>query len=87
MALEADWDVSIVRISDEIVSIMFRTSEEYRRFYQHSLARANPGSLFEADVKDMHGDARSAGGITQLRLSSGFDVGNTLAKVLGLRDL
>lgn len=86
-AFKTDWDVSILRIGDELWSVMFRTPQEYQRFYQHSLARANPGSLFEADVKDMHGDARSAGGITQLRLNSGFDVGNTLAKVLGLRDL
>lgn len=44
-------------------------------------------SLFEADVMDLFRNELFAGGITQITLHSGFDVSNTLAKVLGLRDI
>ena len=86
-ALRAQWDVSIKKFDDESWAVMFRAPEEYRRFHEHSMALAKPGSLFEADVKDILRDSRSAGGITQITLNSGFDVGNTLAKILRLRDL
>lgn len=85
-ALKETWDASITRIDSQWCSVMFRHPAEYRRFRAHSLGLAKPQSLFETDVIDMLRDAVSAGNITQLTLSSGFDVCNTLAKVLGLRD-
>ena len=46
-----------------------------------------PDSDLEADVEDLFRNAARAGGITQLRLGLDFDVSNTLARVLGLRDI
>jgi serine/threonine-protein kinase len=66
---------------------MFRTSGEYVRFRDHALRLADPHDIFGADVKALFLDALSAGGITQLKLGMGFDVCNTLAKVLGLREI
>lgn len=86
-ALKDSWDVSVRRIDDEWWSIMFRSPDEYQRFRAFSLARATPQSLLEADINDILRDPSTAGGITSIRLSSDFDVCNTLAKVLGLREL
>lgn len=86
-ALKDSWGVSVTRTDDGRCAIMFRTQSEYRRFHEHALGLADPGSMFEADVSDMFRNAVRAGGITQLTLDLGFDVRNTLAKVLGLRDI
>lgn len=85
-AFREAWDVSITKDGDEWFSVTFQSPAEYRRFRKHSLSLPQPQSLFEADVKDLFQNAVSAGGITRLKLSSGFDVRSTLAKLLGLRD-
>ena len=66
---------------------MFRTPGEYVRFRDQALKLAQPHDVFEGDVKALFQDAVSAGGITLLTLGLGFDVCNTLAKVLGLREI
>ena len=67
---------------------MFRTlSAVSSAFVPTPLGSRSRGSLFEADVKDLFRNAAQAGGITQLSLSLDFNVSNTLAKVLGLRDI
>lgn len=86
-ALKGSWDVSVTRTNEERCTIMFRTQREYRSFRKWALGLADPGSMFEADVSDLFRNAVRAGGITQLTLDLGFDVRNTLAKVLGLRDI
>lgn len=53
----------------------------------HAHRLAEPQSLFEADVMGLFRDAVCAGGITQITPSLEFGVSNTLAKVLGLRDI
>ncbi|WP_246305253.1 serine/threonine-protein kinase [Nocardioides marinisabuli] len=86
-SLTESWNVSVKKTGDEWWSVMFRSPGEYQRFRKHCLARATPQSLFEADVKDILRDVTVAGGITRITLNSSFDVCNTLAKVLGLRDI
>ncbi|GAB3791334.1 serine/threonine-protein kinase [Nocardioides ungokensis] len=86
-ALKEAWDVSVRRTNDGWCSVMFRTPGEYVRFREHAFKLAAPHYVYEGDVKDLFRDAVCADGITQLTLGSGFDVCNTLAKVLGLRDI
>jgi serine/threonine protein kinase len=86
-AFKKSWDVTITKHDGGHCSVLFRTLSEYQRFRAHALGLAEPQSLFEADVKDLFRNAACAGGITQLTLNLGFDVSNTLAKVLGLRDI
>ena|GEM_PF-1341610 len=86
-AFKKSWDVAITRNDGRRCSIMFRTPSEYQRFRAYALGCAEPQSLFEADVEDLFRNAVRAGGITQLGLGLDFDVSNTLARILGLRDI
>ncbi|MEU0265204.1 serine/threonine-protein kinase [Nocardioides sp. NPDC006303] len=86
-ALKESWDVSITRMDDHLFSVMFRTPSEYQRFREHALGLATPHYVFEGDVMGLFRGAVYADGITQLTLTSEFDVCSTLAKILGLRDI
>lgn len=83
-ALKESWDVSITRTGDDWCYVKFRAPGEYRRFREHALRLAEPRSVLEGDVIDLFRDAVCADGVTQLTLSSAFDVSSTLAKVLRL---
>lgn len=80
------WDIAVTHVDEEWSSVLFRTPGEYGRFCEHAYGLAEPLSIFESDVRDLFRSAVLADGITQLTLSSGFDVCTTLAKTLGLRD-
>lgn len=84
-ALRDSWDVATRSIDEDRCVITFQAPGEYQRFREHALNLAEPETIMQADVMDLFRDAVRADGITQLTLSSTFDVCVTLAKILDIQ--
>ncbi|WP_313356080.1 serine/threonine-protein kinase [Microbacterium sp.] len=84
-ALESKWAVTVGEVVSGSYSVMFRSSEEYRRFRDEVLALAEPDSVFEADVLDLLRPEAEYDDLVALIWDRDFDVAVTLGKVLGTR--
>lgn len=83
--LEAKWDVSVGQLVDGDYSVMFPSSNTYRRFSEEALGLAERGSVFEADVLDLLRPEMEFDDLVALKWDRDFDVAVTLGKVLGTR--
>lgn len=64
----------------------FKTTEEYIKFKTKALELSRPYFVFEGDVNKIIQVNRQYHGIVELQPLDSFDITNTLAKVLGLRN-
>ena len=85
--LEANWNVSFAKQNDGSYSIHFRSPDEYEQFSKKALAIAAQDYVFEGDVLDLLRTDNKYDDLVALTWGSTFDIPNTLAKVLGLRDI
>lgn len=81
-ALEAKWDVSVGELVDGGYSVMFRSRNEYRCFYDKTLGLAEPGSVFEADILDLLRPEAEFDDLVALTWDRDFSVAITLKKIL-----
>lgn len=86
-ALKAKWNVSFAKQNDGNYSIYFDSPSEYRDFSKQALAAAAQDYVFEGDVLDLLRTDDKYDDIVAVTWGATFDIPNTLAKVLGLRDI
>ncbi|RYH55200.1 MAG: serine/threonine protein kinase [Alcaligenaceae bacterium] len=85
-ALESKWAVTVGEVVRGNYSVMFQSSEEYRRFRDEVLSLAEPDSVFEADVLNLLRPEAEYDDLVALIWDRDFDVAVTLGKVLGTRN-
>lgn len=81
------WDASYAKRGDGSYSIHFRSRHEYERFRKQAVAVAAPDNVFEGDVLDLLRTEDDFDDLVALIWEPTFDIPNTLAKVLGLREI
>ncbi|WP_194395933.1 serine/threonine-protein kinase [Microbacterium atlanticum] len=86
-AFESAWDVTYGERTDGRYSVHFGSRAEYERFRSLALINASPFYVFEADVLDLLHPTGSYEDLVTLEWDAEFRIRNTLAKVLGLRDI
>lgn len=70
-------------IDKDKVVIRFNKQEDYQRFKAYALTLVEPNSFFESAVKSLTRINREFEGIVELKSWDDYDIGITLAKVLG----
>ena len=83
--LEGRWNVSVAEGIDGTYAIYFRPGTEYDRFRAEALSIASSDYVFEGDVHHILRPLAQYEDIVALVWDAGFDIPNTLAKILGLR--
>jgi serine/threonine-protein kinase len=86
-AFESTWDVTYGERTDGRYSVHFRSRAEYERFRSLALSAASPFDVFEADVVDLLRPTGTYEDLVTFEWDTEFRIRNTLAKVLGLRDI
>lgn len=86
-ALESAWDVTFGERADGSYSVHFGSRAEYERFRSRALTAASRFDVFEADVMDLLHPTGSYDDLVTLEWDAEFRIRNTLAKLLGLRDV
>lgn len=85
-AFKNRWGVSLAERVDGSYSVHFRSLAEYLRFREVALATAAPHDTpLEADVLDLLRPEAEYDDLVALNWEPTYDIGSTLAKVLGLR--
>lgn len=83
---QSKWDIVVGKINTNYYSVKFESYTEYSRFRDYALELAKPFYIFEGDVLDIIKIEREYHGIVELKPLGSFDIENTLAKILGLRN-
>lgn len=82
----SDWGITYNKIDSSCYSIKFSSRDQYENFKQYSLELAKPYHIFEGDVLDLIRINREFGGVVELKPVKSFDINNTIAKIIGLRN-
>lgn len=85
--LKAKWNVSFAKQNDGSYSIHFNSAGEYEQFRKKALAVATQDYVFEGDVLDLLQTDAKYDDLVALTWEPTFDIPNTLAKILGLREI
>jgi len=80
------WKIIYNGIDGENYSIKFRSYSQFNKFRKFALQLSKPYYIFEGDVLDIVNHPNYANGIVEIKLGRVFDIRNTLAKILGLRN-
>lgn len=83
----ADWNATFIKQDDGNYLIHFRSCDDFECFSKEALAIAVQDYVFEGDVLDLLRTEDEYGELVVLTWGSTFEIPNTLAKVLGLRDI
>lgn len=86
-AFESTWDVTHSERADGKHSVHFGSRSEYERFRSLALNAAAPYHVFAADVLDLLRPTGSYEDLVTFEWDAEFRIRNTLAKILGLRDI
>lgn len=86
-AFAGRWNVSLGERVDGSYSVHFSSADEYGRFRAQALDVASPYYVFEGDVLDLLRPEAEYDDLVALVWDRDFQVLNTLAKVLGLREI
>lgn len=85
--LQGHWDVSTVNQGDSSYEIHFNSYKEYEKFRHLALTAAAHHHIFEGDVLDLLRPDEIYNDLVAFIWSATFDIPNTLAKILGLREI
>jgi len=80
------WKISYNRIDDKIYSIKFRSFKQFDKFRKYALQLSKPYYIFEGDVLDIVNNYDYANGIVEIKMERIFDIPNTLARILHIRN-
>lgn len=86
-AFRHEWNITYSQIDDDYYSIKFSTINQFKKFSRYALSIAKPHYIFEGDVLDILRDPNYVGNMVELKLGKVFDIPNTIAQVLGLKDI
>lgn len=81
-----EWEITYSKVDSSCYSIKFNSIEQYEKFKRYSLKLAKPYYFFEGDVLDLVRINREYGGVVELNPVDSFDINNTIAKIIGLRN-
>ncbi|ERJ59846.1 serine/threonine-protein kinase [Sphingobacterium paucimobilis] len=81
------WNISFSKVDDSHYSIKFINYGQFQKFREHALQLAKPHYIFEGDVIDVLREPNYVGNMVELRLDKVFDVSNTLAQILGMKEV
>ncbi|WP_189351550.1 serine/threonine-protein kinase [Zhihengliuella salsuginis] len=84
---EGKWDVSLWDRRDGTYSIYFKSLDEYSRFSSHVRAIADQYHELQGDVIDILRADVKHHDVVALTWGTTYDIPNTLAKVLGIREV
>lgn len=80
------WKIIYNKMDGEIYSIKFRSYKQFDKFRKYALQLSKPYHIFEGDVLDIINHYNYANGIVEIKLGRAFDIPNTLAKILRIRN-
>ena len=86
LEFKKQWKIIYNKVDEEIYSIKFRSYKQFDKFREYALQLSKPYYIFEGDVLDIVYHYNYASGIVEIKLGRIFDIPNTLAKILGLRN-
>lgn len=84
--LRKQWNILYSKEDEKHFSVKFRTREQYLQFKQKALELSKPYHIFEGDVLAVVRIKQEFDGIIELVPLSSFDITDTIAKIVGLRD-
>jgi len=85
--LKTRWDVSFADQGDGTYAIYFNSCSEYWQFRDYALEVAEQNYIFEGDVLDLLRTDDIYDDVVALTWRTTFDIPNTLAKILDLREI
>ena len=80
------WKICYNRIDDRMYSIKFRSFKQFNKFRKYALQLSKPYYIFEGDVLDIVNNYDYANGIVEIKMERIFDIPNTLARILHIRN-
>lgn len=84
--LKEQYDVFYTKADFKHYYVRFKTIDAFDNFKNYALELSHPHYVFEGDVEKVIQIRRKYHNIVELEPLSSFDITNTLAKILGLRD-
>ena len=84
--LKKQWNILYSKEDEKHFSVKFRTTDQYREFKRKALEISKPYYIFEGDVQDIIRIKQEYNGIVELQPLSSFDITDTIAKIIGLRN-
>jgi serine/threonine-protein kinase len=85
--LEKKWKVTCNKFKEDEYSVKFKSYKQYQKFRNYALEVSRPYYFFEGDVKHILESPNFIGNIVELKLGRIFDIPNTIAKIVGLKNL
>ena len=84
--LQEQYDVFYTKADFKHYYVRFKTIDAFRDFKNYALELSHPHHVFEGDVEKIIRVRRKYHNIVELEPLDSFDITNTLAKILGLRN-
>ena len=84
--LQEQYDIFYTKADIKHYYVRFKTIDAFDNFKNYALELSHPHYVFEGDVEKVIQIRRKYHNIVELEPLSSFDITNTLAKILGLRD-
>ena len=84
--LAEKYDVTYAKADDKHYFVRFKSTDGFNAFKKYALELSQPYFVFEGDVEKIIRVRREYRDIIELEPLDSFDITNTLAKILGLRN-
>lgn len=85
-AFRCNWDIVYRKIDNSHYLVRFNSCDNFGSFAKHALALSAPDYIFEGDVQYILSNSQQYGSLVELRPLTSFDITNTIARILKLRD-
>lgn len=85
--LQKKWKIICNKLDEDDYSVKFKSYKEYEKFRKYALELASPYYIFEGDVLHILEYPNFVGNMVELKLGRIFDIPDTLAKIVGLREI
>ncbi|WP_313236477.1 serine/threonine-protein kinase [Sphingobacterium multivorum] len=84
---QKQWNINYYKLDRDYYSIKFKTTSQYEKFRNYVLELSKPHYIFEGDVLDILKNPMYLGSMVELRISSVFEITNTIAQIVGLKEV
>ncbi|MEI2273066.1 serine/threonine protein kinase [Sphingobacterium sp. ML3W] len=84
---QKQWNINYYKLDKDYYSINFKTTLQYEKFRKYVLELSKPHYIFEGDVLDIIKNPIYFGNMVELRISSVFEITNTIAQIVGLKEV
>lgn len=81
------WKIIFTRLDEKNYSIKFKTYSQFEKFRKYALELSRQYYIFEGDVMDIVNKPNFIGDMVELKLSIIFEIPDTLAKIVGQREI